>query len=187
MEAVRKSLPQYLGVVQYQIEEFIPLREASGAFGLYVDDFRSVNMIPWWRSLKFGNWKLLEEAIDMVSRNETYDVFAGTSDIVIYPSNDKCMSTDLLTFKVDSYIRNVPKYIWNYVKKREEADDGIVIIGINSPFFDSSKGGDVLCDDVCDNIPWLSSLKRSRKMAALGYIFCCKPADVKNKLDHFLI
>ncbi|CAD7079930.1 unnamed protein product [Hermetia illucens] len=187
LEAVQESIPEYATVVQYKLDEFIPLKESLGVFGSYTNDFRSLNMIPWWTPLKLGNWKSIEEAIETISRNETYDIFAGISGVVIYPNNDKCLSTGTLTYKAVPYVRNVPKYIWNYIRKRKYPDEGVVVIGVNTPFVDNSKGDYIICQDICDSISWLNSMKMTRKMAGLGYIFCCKPAEVKDKLDNFPI
>ncbi|XP_037926256.1 uncharacterized protein LOC119661129 [Hermetia illucens] len=182
---LKYSIPEFAAAVKYELDEFIPLKKSLGILGYYTNDFRSVNVIPWWKPLKFGNWKSVEEAIEAISRDETYDIFAGTSGVVNYPTIDGVASTGVLSFPAVAHDRNLPKYVWNYIRKRNHPDEGVVVIGVNTPFVASSKGDYIICEDICDSISWLSSIKVTRKMAALGHTFCCKPAEVEDKLDNF--
>ncbi|CAD7079933.1 unnamed protein product [Hermetia illucens] len=175
----------YAPSAEFQLDELIPLATSLGIFGRYAKDFRTTNMIAWWKPLKFGNWKLVEAAIEKISANSVYDIYAGTAGRVVYPNNDNCMSTEELTYKVDDYQRNVPLYVWNYVSERDNEDPGVVIIGVNSPFFEAEKGIGDICKDICDGIEWFKAVNRFRKMAAMGYIFCCRPEEVRETLANF--
>ncbi|CAD7079926.1 unnamed protein product [Hermetia illucens] len=184
VKAVHDEIPFYAEIVQYQLEELVPLDKSVGILSPYTDDFINTNTIAWWKPLKFGNWELVQEAIDQVSMSSSYDIFAGTSGAVMYPLNNRCSLSDKLTYRVDQYLRDVPLYVWNYVKSRDDkTDKGVIIIGVNSPFFEGGNKTDIPCADICDNIPWLSSLKNVRKMPSLGYVFCCKPGTIK--LENF--
>ncbi|XP_037903654.1 uncharacterized protein LOC119647001 [Hermetia illucens] len=180
--AVNHSIPNYASIAEFQLDGLVSLRPFLGVLGPYSKDFSNSSMIAWWKNLRLGNWKLIEETIANIATDKFYDVYAGTSGVVTYPLSGNCMVQEELTFKEDQFVRQVPLYVWNYVKQRDnDTDPGVVIIGVNSPFF---EGGQVLCKDMCNKISWLDSLKNVRKILSLGYIFCCKPSDVKDKLDN---
>ncbi|CAD7079925.1 unnamed protein product [Hermetia illucens] len=184
VKAVQDKMPFYSEIVQYQLQELVPLDKSAGILSPYTKDFINTNTIAWWKPLKFGNWKSVEEAIAQVSASSSFDVFAGTSGVVMYPLDKRCSFTEKLTYRADQYQRNVPLYVWNYVKSRDDkTDKGVIIIGVNSPFFESGNKPDIPCEDICDSISWLSSVNNVRKMSSLGYVFCCKPGTIK--LENF--
>ncbi|CAD7079951.1 unnamed protein product [Hermetia illucens] len=186
-QAVSIAFLQNLDERLYKLDDLISPSKFWRAFHPYFKDFISVNSIPWWKPLKYFNWGSLEDAIVRLSKNETYDVFAGTSGNVVFLSNDKCSDPYPLTYKVEPHDRNIPLYVWNYIRKKDLTDDGVVVIGINSPFFDSLSKENIICEDICDKLPWFNQLNKRRKMPALGFLFCCKPGEVKDKLDGFPI
>lgn len=93
----------------------------------------------WWTSLRLGNWKLFEEALSnhIEADGVEYEILSGVSGIAsapIYRRN--CDSNRSFVEIVDRGNRKIPLYIWNYLKASHHNSEDLVIIGINSPFYE---------------------------------------------------
>lgn len=111
--------------------------------------------------------------------------FARLFNQIKYLKSKIILTISYFTIQVNQLNRTIPLYVWNLVKKNDKKDTGVVVIGVNSPFFPGDKSKTVLCKDTCDKVTWLNPLKNTRKIASMGYIFCCDPKDVKKILNGF--
>ncbi|CAD7079924.1 unnamed protein product [Hermetia illucens] len=180
--AIRSKSGNYAQLMTYRMDNLIPIKYQAGVMDSYVRNFQNAAAIPWWSNLLDFNWQQLQYLINDLSYSGWYDVYAGTSDDVQMPYETKNVT---FTYDVNQLNRTIPLYVWNLVKKNDKKDTGVVVIGVNSPFFPGDKSKTVLCKDTCDKVTWLNPLKNTRKIASMGYIFCCDPKDVKKILNGF--
>ncbi|CAD7079380.1 unnamed protein product [Hermetia illucens] len=185
--ALRMKAANYANLMTSRIANLIPVEQIAGIMEPYVSSFRNMGAIAWWSNLLDYNWRQLQYLIRDLSQVGWYEVYAGFSDEVALPSEGRNLS---FTYEVSisplqTLSRSIPLYVWNYVKKGDNKDSGVVIIGVNSPFFSNEAKEAVFCQDICDKISWMNPLKNTRKFATMGYIFCCHPQDVKTRLTGF--
>ncbi|XP_065356082.1 uncharacterized protein LOC135950471 [Calliphora vicina] len=144
----------------------------------------------WWPNLRLHNWKNYVTALEqhVESENQTYDILAGVSGAIKVPIIEDCQTN--YTLKEVSYEmeRKIPLYVWNYIQARDNSSNGIVIIGINSPFQELYSAEEIVfCPDKCQEIPWLKEVSSTFRYRIMGTIFCCNVEDVKSSkhLDGF--
>lgn len=70
-----------------------------------------------------------------------------------------------------------PKYFWKVVHE-PISNTATAVIGMNSPYIDVVRPEDIICPDVCDQIPWVNSAIFSLTNITRGYTFCCTAADL---------
>ncbi|XP_037923330.1 uncharacterized protein LOC119659354 [Hermetia illucens] len=188
-ESLRNSIATFAPLlsadIKYEFEGLAPLNLLSDMFIQYTQDFKYAYLVPWWSSLKNGNWKAIMAAIENIQANGVYDIYMGTSGNISYPNNNNDEVVQILSYSDGKIIKVVPKYIWVYIKERNTQDKGVTIIAVNSPFFDENAKDAFLCNDVCHNVDWLSSLLLTSHMPAFGYVYCCHPDDVGKLLNGF--
>jgi len=57
------------------------------------------------------------------------------------------------------------------------------IIGINNPYLNPVKNEDIICPDVCDQIPWVTEAILQLKEISKGYTFCCTAAELHKAIN----
>lgn len=111
----------------------------------YFNNFGGLLDFGWWPGLRLGNWRLYEEALEqhIDATDYDYDILAGISGKISIPVNvNSChknhKNRTLMEFNED-ISHKIPLYIWNYLKSTtgENVSD-IVVIGVNTPFYDVS-------------------------------------------------
>jgi hypothetical protein len=58
------------------------------------------------------------------------------------------------------------------------------IIGINNPYLNPVKNEDIICPDVCDQIPWVTEAILQLKEISKGYTFCCTAAELRKAISY---
>lgn len=97
--------------------------------------------IDWWPGLQLGNWQFYEEALTKhIEEDEPeYNILAGISKVVAAPvRKERCSKNLTMTELVDNANNGMPLYIWNYLKSTKNESDQVVVIGVNTPFYDVS-------------------------------------------------
>ncbi|XP_065356081.1 uncharacterized protein LOC135950470 [Calliphora vicina] len=144
----------------------------------------------WWPNLHLYNWKNYVTALEqhVETENQTYDILAGVSGAIKVPIIEDCQTNYTLKEVTYEEVRKIPLYVWNYLQARDNSSNGLVIIGINSPFHDFySEEEIVFCPDKCQEIPWLKKVSSTFRYGVMGTVFCCDVEDVKSSkhLDGF--
>lgn len=70
----------------------------------------------------------------------------------------------------------VPRMFWK-VLYDPTTKAGVAFVGLNNPYQDAATiPADVLCKDICSQIPWLSWNQKDIKK---GYSYCCEVNDFR--------
>lgn len=75
-----------------------------------------------------------------------------------------------------------PKYFWKVVYE-PVSNTATAVIGMNSPYTDIVRPEDVICPDVCEQIPWVNNAIFALNNITRGYTFCCTAADLHKAID----
>lgn len=75
-----------------------------------------------------------------------------------------------------------PKYFWKLIHE-PISNTATAVIGINSPYLDPVMPEDIICPDVCDQIPWVNDAIFQLTNIARGYTFCCTAAELHNAVS----
>uniref|UniRef100_A0A0A1XSP0 Putative aspartate aminotransferase YhdR n=1 Tax=Zeugodacus cucurbitae TaxID=28588 RepID=A0A0A1XSP0_ZEUCU len=148
----------------------------------------------WWRQLRQHNWRYFFDALKERTQSVKYLVHLGTYGNMTAPTgNCDLFKHEIVAVHKDNLAITAPAYIWAYLKAPPAADgvkkEDIVVIAYNSPYA-SNPTHEEFCDfDVCDEVEWLknSTFGNLRRLATLGYMFCCRPEDVALIIDYFPI
>jgi len=131
-----------------------------------------INVAPQWQSVNNGNWKALELATRNLAANRlrTLTTYTGGFDVLKLP-NSKGEDTPiyLATDKENNSLIPVPKYYWKIVHD-PLSDTAATFVTLNNPHMNIVKPTDIFCDDVCDQLPWVTW---QRLKIPSGYTFCC--------------
>ncbi|XP_005175941.1 uncharacterized protein LOC101893397 [Musca domestica] len=156
-------------------------------------EFGGLFNVAWWPGLRLGNWLFYEQAFGqhLEAANTDYIVFAGVSDSVSVPIYESdCHKNRSLAEVVITNQRQIPLYVWQYLKPKGADKGSVVIIGVNSPFAEFYKENDLIfCTDICHTIEWLKNVRYTFGYKNLGVVFCCQPEDVaySNRLESFVL
>ncbi|KAM7353422.1 uncharacterized protein ACRADG_005493 isoform 2-T2 [Cochliomyia hominivorax] len=181
------DIQDWINFAQYNyssiIQNSILFNEFNHELGSFLD-------LAWWPNLRLGNWQRYERALTahIQKEHQAYDVVAGISSVARAPVMATCENNFTLIELKDNKNREIPMYVWNYLRSTINSSDEIVIIGFNSPFYEFySKKDIVFCPDKCHEISWLKKISTTFHYNALGVIFCCSVEDVKlsKRLDGF--
>lgn len=74
----------------------------------------------------------------------------------------------------------MPKYYWKLIHDHT-ANAATAVIGINNPHLTEISPGDVFCEDVCNQIPWVNW---KRNDFVKGYTFCCTAEGLRRAIDY---
>ena len=74
----------------------------------------------------------------------------------------------------------VPKYFWKLVYD-PVSESATAVVGINNPHLDRVLPADILCPDVCGQIPWI---KWKLTDISKGYTFCCTAEDLHKAIPY---
>jgi hypothetical protein len=75
-----------------------------------------------------------------------------------------------------------PKYFWKLIHE-PISNTATAVIGINNPYLNPVMPEDVICPDVCDQIPWVNSAIFELNSIAKGYTFCCTAAELHKAIS----
>ncbi|KAM7352466.1 uncharacterized protein ACRADG_004969 isoform 2-T2 [Cochliomyia hominivorax] len=146
----------------------------DGVLETYLNDFKSIFNIIWWRNLRLGNWKRFLNTLSMYAINSSYELYTGTSGVAQYPTNDKCIKEKFLEMKIGFKNETIPAYIWTYLKSNDNLNKDFIIVGYNSPYAEYFGVDKIkFCPDICSEIPWLHNISSTFNYTYAGIMFCC--------------
>lgn len=109
-ESLRNSIATFAPLlsadIKYEFEGLAPLNLLSDMFIQYTQDFKYAYLVPWWSSLKNGNWKAIMAAIENIQANGVYDIYMGTSGNISYPNNNNDEVVQILSYSVRRMAKN---------------------------------------------------------------------------------
>lgn len=143
-----------------------------------------INAAPQWQSFNNGNWKSLEFGVRnlAIDRNVNLKTFTGTYDILTLADVNGVQKPIYLAKDANSNnVLPAPKYYWKVVHD-PVSNTATAIIGINNPHLATVTGADVFCNDVCNQLTWMSWTNRFE--IAKGYMFCCTVQSLRNVVAH---
>ncbi|XP_073826273.1 uncharacterized protein [Musca autumnalis] len=147
-------------------------------------EFSRLLEVSWWQGLRLGNWILYEEAFSqhLNATHINYEVLSGVSGSVAVPIYECSSHTNrTMTEVIDKKGRTIPLYIWQYLKPKADNQNAVVIIGINTPFYNFYNVKDLIfCTNICHTIEWLQNTDYTFSYTSMGVIICCTPEEVAN-------
>lgn len=147
-----------------------------------------MNIVPFYRSVKEGNWKTVENACVQYGyqKKVNFTVHTGVYGILERPRNNKKTAENfyLLTKTIQKKIP-VPKYIWKavYDESNTQVVKEVVFVVLNNPERPPSKQ-EVFCADVCEKHAWIMKVANDFKKHEKGYVFCCEVEAFRNVVRH---
>lgn len=76
-----------------------------------------------------------------------------------------------------------PKYYWKLIHD-PISDTATAVIGINNPYLNPVKEEDIICPNVCDQVPWVNEAILALTDITKGYTFCCTAADLHKAISY---
>jgi len=131
-----------------------------------------INVAPQWQSVNNGNWRALESAVRNLaaSRVLTLTTYTGGFDVLKLPnSHGKDIPIYLTIDDKNNSLIPVPKYYWKVVHD-PLSKTATAFVAFNNPHMNVVKAEDIFCEDVCDQLPWVTW---KRRKIPSGYMFCC--------------
>lgn len=101
-----------------------------------IEEFSSLLNVTWWPSLRLGNWKKYQDALEKHTTKAAYNVICGVDGKLEVPLSNDCDNTTEMKVLLDHYERHIPAYVWNYLKPLQNTTKEVVIIAFNSPFYE---------------------------------------------------
>jgi hypothetical protein len=77
----------------------------------------------------------------------------------------------------------VPKYYWKLIHD-SISSTATAVIGINNPYLNPEEEEDIICPNVCDQVPWVNKATSSLTDITRGYTFCCTTADLHKAIRY---
>ena len=74
-----------------------------------------------------------------------------------------------------------PKYFWKLIHE-PVSNTATAVIGINNPY-NPVMPEDIICPDVCDQIPWVNDAIFQINNVTKGYTFCCTAAELHKAIS----
>ena len=125
----------------------------------------------------------LETAVrrEAINRRMDFTIYTGTFGVVTLADIDNKQQPIYLAFDDNNNgLIPAPKYFWKLVHDTKN-NRATAVIGINNPHIGAVTPADILCPDVCAQVPWVdwSGLTDLGK----GYTFCCTSAELRKAID----
>uniref|UniRef100_A0A6P4EF14 Uncharacterized protein LOC108039418 n=1 Tax=Drosophila rhopaloa TaxID=1041015 RepID=A0A6P4EF14_DRORH len=140
--------------------------------------FLFINVAPQWQTFNGGNWEKVETSVRkfVADRNITTDCYTGTWGVSTLPDVDGVERELYLDFDENNNgLIPVPKMYYRVIIDRLSRE-GIVIIGINSPYLTLEQilKDYILCKDIGHQLSWLTWKKEDLHE---GYSYACTVED----------
>ena len=136
-----------------------------------------INALPQWQSFNNGNWKALETAVRKLASGRLINLstYTGGFGILTLADTKGAQKPIFLAFDANNNgLVPVPKYFWKIVHN-PVSNRAVAFVGINNPHLTTVPPTDVICPDICHEIPWV---KWNRQSVQSGYMFCCTVAEL---------
>lgn len=143
-----------------------------------------INAAPQWHSFNNGNWKSLEMSTRNLASGRKLDLVTYTGTFGTTTLADVNGVHQPIFLAKDANNNNmvpVPKYFWKVVHD-PFSNTSTAVVGINNPHLGVVTGADVLCDDVCGQITWVTWSNRFD--VTKGYMFCCTVQSLRNVVPY---
>ena len=113
-----------------------------------------------------------------LARQVDLTIYTGTFGVMTLADINGIQQEIYLAFDENNNgLLPAPKYYWKLIHE-PISNTATAVIGINSPYLDPVMPEDVICPDVCDQIPWVNSAIFNLQNIAKGYTFCCTAAEL---------
>ncbi|XP_053954680.1 uncharacterized protein LOC128860910 [Anastrepha ludens] len=154
---------------------------AAKADMIYASQQRSTftfpNVSPQWQQFNGGSWALTEDKVRSYVVKEKLEVICCTGTLGVMDFIVGNVSRPFyLTYDENNNGRHpVPKLFFRTISVVGN-DRGIVILGVNVPYvtMDEIRENYIICEDVQDQVPWLSWMQNSGKKLKQGYLYACR-------------
>ena len=113
-----------------------------------------------------------------LARQVDLTIYTGTFGVMTLADINGVQQEIYLAFDANNNgLLPAPKYFWKLIHE-PISNTATAVIGVNSPYLDPVTPEDIICPDVCDQIPWVNSAISAPQNIAKGYTFCCTAAEL---------
>ncbi|XP_052744751.1 hemicentin-1 [Bicyclus anynana] len=138
-----------------------------------VATYHNLNVVPQWSSCGSENWDEVERRVRMYAINTNGTVKMWTGATSVKHEIPAIYLKDKLNQKLQ-----VPQYIWRVVQGQ------LAVIHVNVPNLTLSTAlSYILCEDICNTIPWM--MYEHWRDLDKGFIYCCKLKDFEEAFDYY--
>ncbi|KAI9552478.1 hypothetical protein GHT06_022844 [Daphnia sinensis] len=148
--------------------------------------FYFTNTAPQFQTFNGGNWRLLENGIrsEALSRQLDLTVYTGTFSVMTLADINNVQQPIYLAFDENNNgLIPAPKYYWKLIHD-PISNTATAVIGINNPYLNPVKEEDIICPNVCDQVPWVNEAIVALTDIKKGYTFCCTAADLHKAISY---
>ena len=142
-----------------------------------------INVLPQWQSFNNGNWKALELATRNLASSRAHDFrtyTGGFGTLTLADVNNVQKSIYLYFDANNNGMVAAPKYYWKVVHDTA-SNTATAFVAINNPHLSSVSAGDIICPDVCSQVPWATW---DRLNIPKGYMYCCTVASLRTAISY---
>lgn len=130
--------------------------------------------------------RFLEEGIRDEAFNRQLDltVYTGTFSVMTLADINNVQQPIYLAFDENNNgLIPAPKYYWKLIHD-PISNTATAVIGINNPHLNPVEEEDIICPNVCDQVPWVNEAIFSLTDITKGYTFCCTAADLHKAISY---
>lgn len=148
--------------------------------------FYFINASPQWQTINGGNWVGLEQKLRNManSSRSTLTIWTGSYGIMTLDDvNGNPVEIWLGRSISDGKpVKKLPanQLTWKVIHD-PATRTGVAIIQVNNPWLESIPDSDILCDDVCDQLDWITW---NAADIVRGYTYCCTVQSFKQKVEY---
>jgi len=148
--------------------------------------FYFINASPQWQTINGGNWVELEVKLREIALGAGATLTVWTGSYGLMKLDDVNGNPVEIWLGRDSEGKLVKKLPVNHLTWKVIHDPatrtGVAIIQVNNPWLTRiSPVDDILCDDVCDQLDWITW---NRTDIVRGYTYCCTVRSFRQKVDY---
>ncbi|KAG6454119.1 hypothetical protein O3G_MSEX008521 [Manduca sexta] len=136
-----------------------------------------LNVVPHWSTCITNNWDDLEQKLRNLVKSIDYSltVWTGVSKRAQLKSKGSIAKTDIILEDGKGKSQSVPKYLWKVIQD-PVTRSSLAVIQVNVPDLKSSEISEyVLCEDICEHIPWFRGSQWHN--VSQGFTYCCRIRD----------
>lgn len=115
-----------------------------------------------------------------ITRDADLTIYTGTFGVMTLADINGVQQPIYLAFDENNNgLIPVPKYYWKLIHDTA-ANTATAVLGINNPHIGQVLPEDIICPDVCSQVPWVTWAVTD---IYKGYTFCCTAAELHRAID----
>lgn len=118
---------------------------------------------------------------EAISRRINFTIYTGTFGVMTLADVNGQQQPIYLTFDQNGNgLIPAPKYYWKLIHETA-SNTATAVLGINNPHIGTVTPADIICPDVCSQVPWVDWTGVTD--IPKGYTFCCTSAELRKAIN----